>query len=371
MSIFKRGRTYWFHFYFNGEHVQQSTKQGNPRVARHIEAAYRTRLAKGEVGLVERKPPAPTLKSFAERFKDSIKVRLAKKPQTVRFYLSKLDRLLEFRPLASARLDAIDEELIETYVQSRRASVSPASVNRELSTLRKLLGLGYRWKVINRIPVITKLDGERNRDFVLNHDQELEYLVACPQPLYDAAVLLLDTGLRIGELVGLEKSHIHLDPSKRGKFGYLKVKSGKSKNASRSISLTARASAMLRARMAGTDSKWVFPGAGDDAFLATSLNHQHGKVRTKLGLPTDFVLHSMRHTFLTRLGEAGVDAFTIMKIAGHSSITVSQKYVHPSTEAMERAFENLTALNVEKNEQRQAPATISATFTEPASEAVM
>jgi len=60
-----------------------------------------------------------------------------------------------------------------------------------------------------------------------------------------------------------------------------------------------------------------------------------------------------------------------MKIAGHSTITVSQKYVHPSTEAMERAFERLTALNAQKVEKRQAPATISATMAEPASEAVM
>jgi hypothetical protein len=48
---------------------------------------------------------------------------------------------------------------------------------------------------------------------------------------------------------------------------------------------------------------------------------------------------------LTRLGEAGVDAFTIMRIAGHSSITVSQRYVHPTSEAMERAFEKLEAFN--------------------------
>src|SRR5258705_12511325 len=100
MSIFKRGHTYWFQFYFNGEHIQQSTKQGNPKVARNIEAAFRTRLAKGEVGLVEKKAPAPTLKSFSERFKDSIRVRSAEKPQTERFYLSKLDRLLEFGALA-------------------------------------------------------------------------------------------------------------------------------------------------------------------------------------------------------------------------------------------------------------------------------
>ena len=55
MSIFKRGNVYWYHFLFNGEHVQRSTKQGNPRTARQIEAAYRTALAKGEVGIEERK----------------------------------------------------------------------------------------------------------------------------------------------------------------------------------------------------------------------------------------------------------------------------------------------------------------------------
>jgi hypothetical protein len=48
---------------------------------------------------------------------------------------------------------------------------------------------------------------------------------------------------------------------------------------------------------------------------------------------------------LTRPGEAGADAFTIMKIAGHSSVTVSQRYIHPSPESLERAFERLEALN--------------------------
>lgn len=48
---------------------------------------------------------------------------------------------------------------------------------------------------------------------------------------------------------------------------------------------------------------------------------------------------------LTRLGEAGVDAFTIMRIAGHSTITISQRYVHPSAEAIESAFEKLEAAN--------------------------
>ena len=67
---------------------------------------------------------------------------------------------------------------------------------------------------------------------------------------------------------------------------------------------------------------------------------------------------------LTRLGESGVDAFTIMRIAGHSSIVVSQRYIHPTPEAVERAFERLqlhgTGLEIEA--KRLPPATVSATL---------
>src|SRR5690348_199336 len=108
MAIFKRGKMYWYHFLWSGEHIQKSTRQGNARVARNMEAAHRTRLAKGEVGIVERLP-APKLKDFAPRFTESIQVRCAEKPATVAFYAEKLAHLLKFEPLANTRLDGIDE----------------------------------------------------------------------------------------------------------------------------------------------------------------------------------------------------------------------------------------------------------------------
>jgi site-specific recombinase XerD len=46
----------------------------------------------------------------------------------------------------------------------------------------------------------------------------------------------------------------------------------------------------------------------------------------------------LRHTALTRLGEAGCDAFTLARIAGHSSITITQRYCHPQADAVEAAF---------------------------------
>ena len=57
------------------------------------------------------------------------------------------------------------------------------------------------------------------------------------------------------------------------------------------------------------------------------------------------MLHSLRHTCLTRLGEAGADSFTIMKLVGYSSVTVSHRYVHPTGETIELAFDRLEKFN--------------------------
>ena len=372
MAIFKRGKVYWYHFYFNGQHIQRSTKQGNPRVARQMEAAHRTALAKGEVGIVERHP-APTLKNFAQRFVDAIQVRCAPKPRTIAFYVQKIGRLLEFEPLATASLDAIDEARIEQYVQQRAKQVAPATVNRELATLRRLLRLAHEWKEINRVPRIRMLPGERIRDYVLSHATERFYLEIAPQPLRDVAILLLDTGLRVGEAVNLLWRDVRLEPAHGAKFGYLRIVEGKSKYAKRRLSLTSRVRAMLTARKQKSRSAWVFPGASaEKPILVTSLDHKNAEVRKLLKLSGEFVIHSLRHTMLTRLGEAGADAFTIMRIAGHSSVTVSQRYMHPTPETLERAFERLEALNGQavagllETPKRLRPATVSATLPEEA-----
>jgi site-specific recombinase XerD len=102
---------------------------------------------------------------------------------------------------------------------------------------------------------------------------------------------------------------------------------------------------MLINRSLESKSAFVFAVEHVKPFLITSLCHQHNKVRTSLNLSTDFVVHSLRHTMLTRLGEAGTDVFTIKQIAGHSSVKVSEKYVHPIPEGLERVFERLEVFN--------------------------
>ena len=54
-----------------------------------------------------------------------------------------------------------------------------------------------------------------------------------------------------------------------------------------------------------------------------------------------FEIYCLRHSALTMLAESGCDAFTLARIAGHSSITITQRYCHPQADAIERAFGKL------------------------------
>jgi len=102
---------------------------------------------------------------------------------------------------------------------------------------------------------------------------------------------------------------------------------------------------MLSRRRAAAQTLFVFAGADRNVPHVSSLDHMHARSRKALKLSSEFVLHSLRHTYLTRLGLAGVEAFTIMKLAGHSSVTVSQRYVHPTPRAMEDAVTRLDNMN--------------------------
>src|SRR6266513_454658 len=94
-----------------------------------------------------------------------------------------------------------------------------------------MLRLAHEWKEIQRVPRIRLLRGERNRDFVLRPLEEGIYLAACPEPLCDIAAILLDSGLRLGELLSLEWMQVHVEPALGAKFGYVTVLSGKAKTA--------------------------------------------------------------------------------------------------------------------------------------------
>jgi len=83
---------------------------------------------------------------------------------------------------------------------------------------------------------------------------------------------------------------------------------------------------------------WVWPAPTQSGHISQdSLKLQHKKA-LRLAKLRPFEVYAIRHTFLTRLGESGCDVWTLARIAGHSSIAISARYVHPSSDAVLRAM---------------------------------
>lgn len=140
--IYKRGvKTYWYKFMWNGNLVRESTKQGNDKVARQMEAAHRTSLAKGEVGIREKKR-APTLTRFIN---DRIEPWAKSRPSWI-WYRSGIRSVLTSKNIANKDLDRITSEDVAAYAAFRESrGLQVGSVNRELRVLRRVLRLAVEW----------------------------------------------------------------------------------------------------------------------------------------------------------------------------------------------------------------------------------
>lgn len=206
------------------------------------------------------------------------------------------------------------------------------------------------------MPKIKLLTGENQREFVLARDREGEYLDACPEFLRNWSTLAIETGMRRKELQSLEWSDVHFEPIGNARCGYVHVRGTKSKYSKRNIPLTATAQMVLLRQRQISKCEYVFTLDTDatKAASVSAMNHCHERVRDVLGFPREFVLHSLRHTFGTRLGENRIDVFAIQRLMGHSSITVSQRYVHPSPEIMENAILAQERASQEFSENRAA-----------------
>ena len=110
--------------------------------------------------------------------------------------------------------------------------------------------------------------------------------------------------------------------------------SGQNRRAQRYIGLAADAPAILARQKSLPRPQYVFVRSGDRVDKSLwyraplsrhTLSEQFTKRSRLMGRPWDAVLHSTRHTALTDFGAAGADAFTIQQIAGHASVTTSQR----------------------------------------------
>jgi integrase len=326
MAVYKRGRVWWYRFTWKAKSIRESTKQTNKRVAEQIEAAHKTSLAKGEVGIRDRLPVS-TLRLFIEQdFQPFVASRFQNKPKTLEYYTMGIKNPQNHSPLADCPLDEITNQKITGFIETRQArGLQISSINRQLGVLRRMLKLAVEWGKLEKVPPkIEMLPGERHRDRVLSFEEETCYLNAtttvgeCIQESYrralegiratmrgeqpiepedpfllrDVTTLLTDCGLRPEKCFRLQWEHV--------REGAVHVPFGKTANARRTIPLSERAAAIFGIRRFRALSCWVFPSRARSGQLEKSaLKKQHPKA-CKIANVTPFPLYAFRHTCLTR-----------------------------------------------------------------------
>src|SRR5439155_10674031 len=180
MSIYKRGEVYWYKFQWKGKLIRESTKQGNDKVARQMEAAHRTSLAKGEVGLREQKSIL-TLRSFCtHRVEPWAKSTFEKAaPKTWLWYCFGINSVKNSGTLGNLKLNEIGPELIAEFASERqRDGLQISSINSCLRALRRVLRLAVEWGVVESAPKVKFLSGEHRRERVISASEEAVYLAA-------------------------------------------------------------------------------------------------------------------------------------------------------------------------------------------------
>jgi len=345
VSIYKRGGIYWYKFQWKGKLLRESSKQGNDKVARQMEAAHRTSLAKGEVGIREKKPTMTLSEFCRKRFAPWAESTSSLKTWRD-FYRVGLMAIQAYSPLASLTLDAINTERIADFASHRQAEgMKVATVNASLRILRRVLRVAEEWGELEKAPKVKMLSGESHRERVITPEEEARYLASANSLLSEIATVLVDTGLRPEECYRLLWDSITWV---NGRNGTLLVTHGKTKAARRVLPMTPRVRHVLETRWeaCGRPSEgYVWPASTTSGHIEPStLKKQHVKA-LKLSKVRPFVVYSLRHTFLTRLGQSGCDVWTLARVAGHSSIAISARYVHPSEDAVLEAMERLGGHN--------------------------
>ncbi len=221
--------------------------------------------------------------------------------------------------------------------------------------------------------------------FLTREEQRIFLEAAKRSHNYNQYALILETGLRTGELIGLtwdaidfEKRTLTVNKTLeyRHKQGYWRAGPPKTPQSYRTIPLTERAHNILKEiwdnreyrkkspllsetleyidRRTGATSQLVM---GDLVFINwrtgepaknSSYDTHLYKLCDEAGIKR-FCMHALRHTYATRAIEAGMQPKVLQKLLGHASIkTTMDRYVHVTTESMDQAikqFENNQVLD--------------------------
>jgi site-specific recombinase XerD len=241
----------------------------------------------------------------------------------------------------TTRLDKITRHSIQQMHSDLRSELSASSCDHHLGLMSRCLRLAMDWKLITENPAqgLKKYNEDNRRDRLMT-DAELQRLMAVldSDPARTACLVLkmaLYTAARKGEIL-----HMRWDDINRQTNTYSISSMFAKGKRRRFLVLSSSALAILDELAQGNTSEWVFLNSKNGERLQ-SIDKVWQRVRKKADLPSDIVVHSLRHMGASMMLASGSDLATVRDTLGHRDISTSDKYLHTSGKSLREGAEGI------------------------------
>ena len=218
---------------------------------------------------------------------------------------------------------------VQEFMDERLSKVSLATVQKDVSTLRAILNKAHREELSATPPRFPKFKALKPRDRWLTNEEEERLVAGAADHLVPLIRFAVDTGGRRAELLGLDWRQVDLA---RKRVVFLNTKNGED----RTVRLCDRACAVL-ASLGPKEAGPVFKYKGK---AIRSVRTSFIAARKAAGLD-DVRFHDLRHTFASRLVQAGVPLYDVGQLMGHKSLEMVRRYAHLAPDYQERAIQAL------------------------------
>jgi len=244
----------------------------------------------------------------------------------------------------------------------QKLEMAPATTGRKLSALRSFYKFLVREEYVALNP-FTGLPLPKKGSYLpaVLSMSEVDQLLAAPHamakglekkkvfdeyvPVRDTAILevLYSTGMRVGELVGMEERRIDILSGIVNVLGKGKKERlcplGRPAEIALQNALSMRSEVWNELGQKGDPRRVVFLNKNGGPLTVRSIERMVKKYVAYCGLKPTISPHALRHSFATHLLDNGADLRSVQELLGHASLSTTQIYTHVSVEKLKRVYE--------------------------------
>jgi integrase len=342
MAVRKIGKSWRVDFWFNGQRYRIKGPENSKQGAEAYQTVLRQKLARGEP--IENVPPPEDqqFEKFAWRwFTDYVVPNNKYSEQRTKKYILSAFLVPFFGTIAVGKITAHDIERYKAH--EIKNGVTSKTLKNRLTVLNKCLATAYEWFELGTHPPKIKWPkcAPNKTDYLSPEECEL-LLTHADDVIYEMILAALRTGMRQGELRGLQWSSIDWQNRsvavRHSRCDYKKELVPPKNNKQRHIPLDIDLYEMLHRRKKSTGH--VFLDTDGQPFNNKRLTRRLANVRKKAELRA-IGWHTLRHTFATHLAGKGVPLHTVQALLGHSNIITTMRYAHVAPSALRAAIDVL------------------------------